>query len=71
MIFLHSESFENKRFVLDFSIFQKTCFYGQIKGEFFSHGYKIIFFKILASFHMQKNFWKSNVSQGIKNLKGS
>ena len=27
--FLLSESFENKRFELDFSIFQKACFYGQ------------------------------------------
>ena len=30
MIFLHLESFVNKLFELDFSIFQKACFYGQI-----------------------------------------
>ena len=30
MIFLHLESFENKLFELDFSIFQKARFYGQI-----------------------------------------
>ena len=29
MIFLYSESFENNQFELDFSIFQKACFYGQ------------------------------------------
>ena len=29
MIFLHLESFENKRFELDLSIFQKACFHGQ------------------------------------------
>ena len=29
MFFLHSDSIENKRFELDFSIFQKPCFYGQ------------------------------------------
>ena len=29
MIFLHLESFENKLFELDFSIFQKACLYGQ------------------------------------------
>ena len=63
MIFLHLESFENKRFELDFSIFQKPCFYGQApppgspprKVNFF-HGYDIYFFKILAPFRIQKNF---------------
>ena len=29
MIFLYLKSFENKRFELNFSIFQKACFYGQ------------------------------------------
>ena len=29
MIFLHLETFKNKPFELDFSIFQKSCFYGQ------------------------------------------
>ena len=37
MIFLHLESFENKLIELDFSIFQKPCFYGETpkEGEFF------------------------------------
>ena len=59
MIFLHLESFENKLFKLDFSLFQKPCFYGQKKtqeGEFFLHGYDIYFFMILAPFHIKKNF---------------
>ena len=33
MIFLHLESFENKLFELDFSIFKKACFYGQTPLE--------------------------------------
>ena len=30
MIFLHLESFEETLYDLDFSIYQKACFYGQI-----------------------------------------
>ena len=39
MIFLHLELFENKRFELDFSIFQKACFFTDKppqEGEFFA-----------------------------------
>ena len=56
MIFLHLESFENKRFELDFSILQNLCFYGQtpLRKVNFLQGYDIYFFKIRASFHIEK-----------------
>ena len=54
MIFLHLESLENKLFELDFSMFQKACFYDQI----FLHGHDIFFFGIIALFHAQKKLLK-------------
>ena len=50
MIFVYLESFENKRFKLDFLIFQKPCFYGQSTLErwIFFHSY--IFFRTLLLF---------------------
>ena len=59
MIFLHVESLENKLFELDFSIFQKVCFYGQTpqEGKVFLHSYDI-FFRDPCSFPYAKKLLK-------------
>ena len=54
MIFLHLESFVNKLFELNFSIFQEACFYSQSpfrKVNFFAW-LRYICFMILAPFHI-------------------
>ena len=58
VIILYLESFENKLFKLDFSIFIKTCFHGQtLSGRRFFCTV-MIFFEILDPFHVSKHFWK-------------
>ena len=57
MIFLHLESFENKLFELDFSIFQKACFLRAIPlRKVKSFCTVMTFFRDTCSFHVQKNF---------------
>ena len=57
MFFLHLESFENKLFELDFSIFQKACFYGQtsLGMWIFLHGYDIFLWRFLVLSIYKKN----------------
>ena len=55
MIFLHLELFENKRRFLDIS---KTVFLrsNPFRKVICLQGHDILIFKILAPFHIQKNF---------------
>ena len=62
MAVLHLESSENKLLTLDFSISEKTCFYGQtLLGRSFFYTVIKYFFEILAPFHISKNFLKYQI----------
>ena len=60
MIFLYLESFENKRFELHFSIFQKPCILqsNPLRKVIFLHGYDIFFSRFLLLSMYKKNFRK-------------